>query len=466
MSSKFNSRIVFLIFVDLLILVSAMVAALVIRLAWEGAEYQLYENHGWIKIAFAAAVCLLLLYLFDLYDYEVIGDRRDMSLRLLQSLGIAWASLAVFYFFVPSTMIGRGTTLVAFLLILVLMLFFRSSALFVLGHPEIGEKVLIIGDPEVANNTAQIAVRRRDLGERVIGFVSENGTTVNGSNGSNGTGLRYFGGIDGIEEIVRSEHIDRLVIGMKERRGNIPSAPLLRLRLRGDVVIEEVATFVERHTGKITIDQLRPSWLIFSPKRKETLVKTRISELIQRSVALAGLLLSMPIALFTAVLIKLESRGPVFYTQERVGRNGRIFTLIKFRSMKQDAESAGQPVWASQNDERVTRVGRLIRKIRVDEIPQFWNILRGDMRFVGPRPERPAFVEELSEKIPFYEYRHLVKPGLTGWAQINFPYGSSVEDSREKLQYDLYYVKNQTILLDLSIMFSTFKIILLGRGGR
>jgi lipopolysaccharide/colanic/teichoic acid biosynthesis glycosyltransferase len=184
-----------------------------------------------------------------------------------------------------------------------------------------------------------------------------------------------------------------------------------------------------------------------------------------RTVALFGAILSFPIAIITAILIKLESRGPIFYRQERVGKNGRTFSLMKFRSMRIDAEKDG-PVWAKTEDERTTRVGRIIRKIRVDEIPQFWNILRGDMNFVGPRPERPHFIAQLAEEIPFYEQRHLVAPGLTGWAQIKYPYGASIEDAKQKLEYDLYYLKNQSITLDATIMFETIKTILLGRGGR
>lgn len=185
--------------------------------------------------------------------------------------------------------------------------------------------------------------------------------------------------------------------------------------------------------------------------------------MVHRLVALIGVILSLPIGLLTAILIKLDSKGPVFYRQERVGEHGRTFTLLKFRSMKVNAEQAG-PVWASKNDDRATRLGRIIRKIRVDEIPQFWNILRGEMNFVGPRPERPHFVAQLANEIPYYEQRHLIPPGLSGWAQIKYPYGASIEDARQKLQYDLYYVKNQSLILDAIVLFETVKIILFKRG--
>jgi len=208
---------------------------------------------------------------------------------------------------------------------------------------------------------------------------------------------------------------------------------------------------------------IRPSWLIFSGRGRQVRITGLVRNVMHRLVALIGGILSLPLAVLTAILIKLESPGPVFYRQERVGKNGRPFVLMKFRSMGVDAEKQG-PVWASSGDDRATRIGRIIRKIRVDEIPQFWNILRGEMSFVGPRPERPHFVSQLAEEIPYYEQRHLIAPGLTGWAQIKYPYGASIEDARQKLQYDLYYIKNQSLVLDAIIMFETIKIVIFGRG--
>jgi sugar transferase (PEP-CTERM system associated) len=253
------------------------------------------------------------------------------------------------------------------------------------------------------------------------------------------------------------------VVAIADRRGAFPTQELLRLSLAGDVSIEESASFYERVTGRVLLDLIRPSWLIFSTHGRRARTNEVIRVVIHRAVALTGAILSLPIALLTAILIKLESRGPVLYKQERVGKNGRTFTLMKFRSMRVDAEKDG-PVWASQGDNRMTRVGRIIRKIRVDEIPQFWNILRGEMNFVGPRPERPHFVSQLAQEIDYYEQRHLVAPGLTGWAQIKYPYGASIADAKQKLQYDLYYIKNQNLMLDATIMFETIKTILSGRG--
>jgi exopolysaccharide biosynthesis polyprenyl glycosylphosphotransferase len=215
----------------------------------------------------------------------------------------------------------------------------------------------------------------------------------------------------------------------------------------------------------VSLNMMRPSWLIFTGRGRQAKFAAVTRNSVHRLGALIGVILSLPIVLLTAVLIKIESRGSVFYKQERVGKNGRPFVLMKFRSMKEDSETAG-PVWASKDDERTTRVGRIIRKVRIDEIPQFWNILRGEMSFVGPRPERPHFVDQLAQEIPYYEQRHLIAPGLTGWAQIKYPYGASIEDARQKLQYDLFYIKNHSLFLDAIILFETVKIILFGRGAQ
>ena len=236
------------------------------------------------------------------------------------------------------------------------------------------------------------------------------------------------------------------------------------MSLAGDVSIEECTSFFERITGKVHVDMLRPSWLIFAGRRRDSPVKTVFREMMHRLLALLGLVFSLPFSILAAILIKIESRGPIFYKQERVGKSGKPFNVIKFRSMRTDAEKDGKPIWAVTNDERITRIGKVIRATRIDEIPQFWNILKGDMNFVGPRPERPHFVKQLATEIPYYDHRHLVAPGLTGWAQIKYPYGASVADAIQKLQYDLYYIKNQSLTLDLVIVFETVKTVLFGKG--
>jgi sugar transferase (PEP-CTERM system associated) len=435
---------------------------LFLRLGLDGTVYQLNENNGWLKVTLATAVCLLILYFYDLYDYTLMGNRRELLLRLIQSLGIAWALLALLFYFAPPLMIGRGTSVYSVFISLVLLLGWRTLIHFLTGHPEIGERVLIVGAGSAAIETAEAVLKRRDAGYRIVGFVTEDYETVKMKLPE----VRVLGTTKELDSIVRNEKINRIVIAVRERRGSFPTEVLLKMSLAGDVTIEECTSFYERITGQVHLEMVRPSWLIFAGRTRETPVKTAFRNVFHRSLALIGLIVSLPLALLTAILIKLDSKGSIFYKQERVGINGKTFNVIKFRSMKTDAEANGTPIWASSNDDRTTRVGRIIRKIRVDEIPQFWNILKGEMSFIGPRPERPHFVSQLAEEVPFYDHRHLVAPGLTGWAQIKYPYGASVHDARQKLQYDLFYIKNQTVALDIIIVIETVKTVLFSRGGR
>lgn len=461
-ATRFSPRTVWLILADAAIIYGGIVLAMYLRLGLTGSEYQLNENSGWGKILIAVSVCLLVLYFYDLYDYTVMGNRRELMLRLVQALGIGWILLALLFYVIPPLMIGRGVSIYSVVIVLVLLLSWRIAIHYLTGHPEIGEKILVVGTGKAAKDTAEAVWERRDAGYRIVGFVTENGAAPNTKIGESS----IVGKTDELSEIIKNEKVDRIVIAVRERRGTFPTETLLKMSLAGDVSIEECTSFFERVTGKVHIDMLRPSWLIFAGRSRDTRLKTALREVIHRGMGLIGLIVSLPIAIITAILIRIESKGSVFYKQERVGKNGKIIKVIKFRSMRTDAEKDGKPVWATADDDRVTRVGRIIRKIRVDEIPQFWNILKGEMSFVGPRPERPHFVEQLAKEIPFYEHRHLVAPGLTGWAQIKYPYGASVEDARQKLQYDLYYIKNQGLALDLVIVFETVKTVLFGKGGR
>jgi len=260
-------------------------------------------------------------------------------------------------------------------------------------------------------------------------------------------------------------NVDQVVVALDDQRHQMPMEELLKCRMRG-IKVHDASDFIERETGKVDLEGLRASWLVF----EEGFHLGRVGGICKRGldigVSASLLILFAPVLLLTALLIKLDSPGPIFYRQTRVGLNGVPYGILKFRSMVQDAEKDGQALWASSGDERVTRVGAIIRKSRIDEIPQAINVLKGDMSFVGPRPERPVFVDQLSAEIPFYAERHRVKPGITGWAQINYPYGASVEDAREKLKYDLYYVKHQSLLFDLVIILQTVRIVLFAEGAR
>ena len=448
-----------LLLAEAMLLFGGLIIAVYVRLGAVDAEDTLLQRNGFYKAALATVFCLSSFYLFDLYDFVVMHDRRELVLRLMQALGLAWVALALTFYAVPQVMIGRGVSFISLPLALLLMVCWRLGIHWILGHPELGERILIVGSGQFAVEIARETLGRPDAGFRVVGFVDNDPELV----GKSLINPKVIGLTSDLRAIVKKENIDRIVVAIGDRRGHFPTQELLRLSLSGDVSIEESASFYERLTGRVLLDMIRPSWLIFSSRGQRVRVNEFARILMHRAVALIGALLSLPVAIVTAMLIKIDSRGPVFYKQERVGKNGRTFTLIKFRSMRVDAEKDG-PVWAKTLDERTTRVGRIIRKIRVDEIPQFWSILRGDMNFVGPRPERPHFVAQLAQEIPFYEQRHLIPPGLTGWAQIKYPYGASIEDARQKLQYDLYYIKNQSLTLDATILFETVKTILFGRG--
>ncbi len=457
--SRFNARTVLLLLVEAMLLFSGLILAVYLRLGPADADDALIFKHGFYKAGLVTVFCLASFYLFDLYDFVVMHDRRELVLRLLQALGLAWVALALTFYAVPQVMIGRGVSLISLPIALLLMVGWRLAIHWVLGHPELGERILIVGSGPFAVEVAREVLNRPDAGFRVVGFVDNDPALV----GKSLINPKVIGLTSELRSLVKKENIDRLVVAISDRRGQFPTQELLRLSLSGDVSIEESASFYERLTGRVLLDLIRPSWLIFSSRGRRARTNEVIRIIIHRVIAFIGAMLSLPIALITALLIKLDSRGPVLYKQERVGKNGRIFTLMKFRSMRTDAEKNG-PVWASNGDDRMTRVGRIIRKIRVDEIPQFWNIMRGDMNFVGPRPERPHFVAQLAQEIDYYEQRHLIEPGLTGWAQIKYPYGASIEDARKKLEYDLYYIKNQNVALDATIMFETIKTILSGRG--
>ena len=458
---RLNGRTILLILAEASLVFGAIVCAVYLRFGVIDAPFELVAKNGYFKAAVAGFFCLAAFYLFDLYDFLVMHDRRELVLRLVQALGLAWIALALSFYIFPSLMIGRGVSLIALPLALALMVGWRISIHWFLGHPDFGERLLIVGSGSLAVEVAREVLNRPDAGYRIVGFIG-NDTELLGKSLIN---PRVIGLTEQLDDIVKQENIDRIVVAMGERRGQFPTNKLLQLSLAGRVNIEEGASFYERITGRVSLNMLRPSWLIFTGRGRQAKIAELSRTLVHWLVALVGALLSLPIVLLTAILIKLESKGPVFYKQERVGKNGRTFVLAKFRSMTVDAEKEG-PVWASKGDARTTRVGRIIRKIRVDEIPQFWNILKGEMSFVGPRPERPHFVAQLAEEIPFYEQRHLIAPGLTGWAQIKYPYGASIEDARQKLQYDLFYIKNHGLILDAVIMFETIKIILFGRGAQ
>ncbi len=420
-----------------------------------------YYEDVYLKAFVTVGVCLGCLYYADLYNVRIIRDLRELSFRLIQALGASSILLAGIYYLYPQLIIGRGISLIAACIVFFAIFSWRLFYRWFLMSRGMEENILIIGTSPLALSLAEEIMAHRTLGYRVAGFVGdETGVSI-----GNPVEFPVLGTCDDIPEVVQKHDISRIIVSVSERRGKLPMDVLLECKMRG-VEIDEGIGFYEWITGKILVDKLRPSWLIFSAgfeKNRLTRVSKRVSEIILSFVVL---LLLMPLSILIALLIKIESRGPVFFKQERVGEHGKIFVLYKFRSMREDAERETGPVWAQGEDRRATRVGKILRKMRLDEIPQLWNVFKGDMSIVGPRPERPFFVEQLSREIPFYNERHSVKPGITGWAQVCYEYGASVEDAREKLQYDLFYIKHMSLLLDLEVIIDTLKVVFLGRGAR
>jgi len=412
------------------------------------------------KILFFTLLCQATIFYNDLYSANLKEKNRLLLIKLLQSLGIAAVLLTISYFFFPILAIGRGIFILAVALLVPSLFIWRMYCQEIPFLSKRNENILIIGTGDLSIEIGKKIINKGSSGYKVVGYIDEDRDRV---------GQRLFnpsiiGSFDDIIPIVQNRKIDKIIIAMAEMRGKFPVDPLLRLRLNG-VEVEEGISFYEKISEKIHVSHLKPGWLIFSEgfHRRRIEIGKRLTDIILSAI---GLVLVTPIMLITAILIKLDSPGPVLFRQERVGEGEKTFILLKFRSMRNDAESKTGPVWASENDQRVTGVGRFIRKIRIDELPQMINVLKGDMSFVGPRPERPHFIKMLEKEIPFYSLRHSVKPGITGWAQVRYEYGASVEDAMEKLQYDIYYIKNMSILFDLSIILETTKIVLLGEGSR
>jgi sugar transferase (PEP-CTERM system associated) len=411
------------------------------------------------KIALVTVVCQLCLYYNDFYDLTIVQSNRELVVRLLQAVGAASIVLAALYFSVPALMIGDGIYVSALLVFLIGILGWRLLFNRLSGSLRLEERILVVGTGNAARTVARQILDQRDFAYRVVGFIDDDASRV----GERIVNPAIVGTPADIPALIERHQIDRIVVGLADRRGKLPVEQLLGAKLAG-VRIEDATTTYERITGKILLDDLRPSWLIFSDGFRVSRMTRWIKRAIDLTLSLVMGLLALPVMALTALAIWLEDGGPVLYRQERVGEGGRPFTLSKFRSMRTDAEKAGKPIWARDGDDRVTRVGRVIRKTRLDELPQLWNVLRGDMSFVGPRPERAYFVAELARQIPFYQQRHAVKPGVTGWAQVKYRYGSSVEDAMEKLRYDLYYIKHLSVFFDLTIVFDTVKVVLFRKG--
>jgi sugar transferase (PEP-CTERM system associated) len=459
-TNRISLRLLTLVTAETVYIVGAVAAAAYVRLG-EAAWGILLTESGVLKTLLIAFVSQVCLYYADLYDLRIVSDRREFFIRMIQALASASFVLAALYFWFPPLIIGRGVFLVAALFVVAVVSGWRFAFEWLSCRVRPHERLLLVGTNSGAVALArEMFERRLALGVEIVGFIDPDPARI----GTPVINPGVIGTIEDIPSIVRARGVRRVVVSLEDARGRLPMDKLLEMKLDG-VRFDHLASVYEDYTGKIAVENLRPSWLIFSRGFRHSQLMSAIKRALDVAIASAGLVLGLPFMALVALAIKLVSPGPILYHQRRVGQRGRIFVLHKFRTMRADAEADTGPVWAATDgDRRVTPLGRRLRRTRLDELPQLWNVLVGDMSIVGPRPERPEFVTALARRIPFYGQRHLVRPGLTGWAQIRYTYAASVEDSLQKLQYDLYYIKHLSIALDLFIILNTIKTVVLLKG--
>jgi sugar transferase (PEP-CTERM system associated) len=450
----YPTRTVILLLCEALIVCGCFVAACVFVLGSSTMDV-LADHHGLLKIGIITAITILCAYYFDLYEPQQLSAPWEIYFRLLLVIGCLSLLLSLVVFMFPQVDIARYVLLLGLALVVTFLVIWRRAFEWMSGKAMFQERVFVLGNGEIASNLVDAIRTRKEAGMEVIDF---NSPQLGGADGDNS-----------FHEVVArvaalKPPVHRIVIAMEDRRGALPVDDLLAMRMRG-VEIEEVGNLLERLTGKLQLEGLRPSNLLFCEgfNMKQSLQLTQ--RLASLFAAFIILLLFVPFFPFVALAIKLSSKGPIFFSQTRVGLDNQTFKVHKFRTMFTDAESKGAR-WATKDDPRVTRIGGFMRKTRIDEIPQLWNVLRGEMSFVGPRPERPEFTSWLAQEIPFYNLRHMARPGLTGWAQVRYGYGATLAEAREKLSYDLYYLKHKSLGLDLLIMFETIKTIVRRRGAQ
>ena len=444
-------------FETLLIVLAIAVAAFLRLGTWD----LLSTGQGIAQIVIVAVITQACLYYADLYNLRVVADRRELIISLIQALGTASLILAALYYWFPMLIIGRGVFMIAASITIVVAVGWRLLFEWTSGRMRPRERLLIVGtSPASVELARELYERRHEVGVDIVGFVDPDPARI----GAPVLNPGVIGVVDDIPAIVRQRKVDRVVVSLADARGKLPMQKLLEMKLDG-VTFDHLPSVYEEYTGKIAVENLRPSWIIFSGGFRKSPAVAACKRLGDITVASLVLIAALPIMGLMAIAVRLTSQGPVLYHQRRVGRHGVPFTVHKFRTMRHGAEAESGPVWASKaGDPRLTPIGGWLRRVRLDELPQLVNIIRGEMSLVGPRPERPEFVSALTEQIPYYGQRHVVRPGLSGWAQIRYTYGASTEDALQKLQYDLYYIKNLSLALDVYIMFETIKTIVLRKG--
>jgi sugar transferase (PEP-CTERM system associated) len=449
----YSTRTLMLLLCEALLVSSSFLLAATYMMG-EDTYIALFYDNGLLKIGAITALTLLLSYYFDLYEPQRMSERWEIYFRLLLVLSVLSFILAGLMYFIADTYIGPQVFTIGISILAIVLVLWRRAYEWIIGLSLFRERVYVLGNGARARYIVETLRSRRDAGMEVVDGLDQDSPT--------GQLERFAADLRAFRK--PTSRIDRVIVAMEDRRGAMPVRELLDLRLNG-VIVEEASALMERLSGKLPLDGLNPSTLIFTQGFNVKASQQIVRRLVSITVSAIGLAICLPFIPFIILAVRLSSPGPIFFHQTRVGLRGRHFSVIKFRTMRQDAE-AGGAVWAKKNDPRVTPLGRFMRKTRLDEIPQLWNVLRGEMGFVGPRPERPEFVQWLSSEIPFYELRHMIRPGITGWAQVRYQYGASLEETKRKLEYDLYYVKHLSVGLDLLIMFETIKTIILRRGAQ
>jgi sugar transferase (PEP-CTERM system associated) len=432
-------------------------------LAWAGTSSDDALSMAVVHGLAMASIVVISFYYSDLYALDQTLSLHELSHRFAAGLGTACIVIGVISYPIPN--FGKSIYVSEMLAMGISLALWRFGFMGVIKQASIRAKVLIVGTRAIGKMVAEELYLKRKLGMEVVGFVSESAGQIALSYGNpKRVEIPIFAPAS-LSGLIASSRVNRVLLAGAELGQRSYFKELVSVRAMG-VPFEDCHSFYERLTSKIAITDLPPEWIALSNGFRRDRIILAAKRVIDVLAAFFGLMLSAPLMLLTAIAIKLESPGPILYRQERVGQNERHFTLLKFRSMANDAEAGVGPVWAAENDPRMTRIGAIIRKLRIDETPQMINVLKGEMSFVGPRPERPFFVERLKENIPYYDLRHSVKPGITGWAQICYRYGDSEQDAVEKLQYDLYYIKHMSPVFDLQIIFESFKVILFCSGAR
>lgn len=458
---KISSQTVLWVGTDVAGILIALCVAIILRFqAWNAIAQYAMQPRAIYRFVVPLIVFEFSLYYNDVYNPDAVRRFTELLARLMLAIGTACLALAVLYFAAPDHSLGRGIAVLAAPVTFGLLLGWRL----ILGHKGIQlsepQRVLVAGTGAPGIALVREIIARPELNLKVVGFLDEHGENIGKSLVNPG----IIGAVAAVQEIAKRERVDRVILALAERRGNTPVRDLLDLKFAG-IGVEDVHSVWEEISGRIHLQHLSPSWLILSDGFRKPRLLLAVKRTFDFVAALVGVILGAPIMIVTAIAIWIEDGGPVLFRQERTGMSEKPFQILKFRSMRQDAEAGGAQ-WAGDGDQRITRVGSLIRKLRIDEFPQFINILRGEMSLVGPRPERPVFCELLEREIPLYLQRHSVRPGITGWAQVKYQYGASIEESKIKLEYDLFYIKHMSVLLDLLIAFETIKVLFTGRGAK